>query len=391
MKRKIFLAMVVFAIAGVPALSAEVLHGIPDGNFTTLDFTVDPCGVFPGQGRWNYHVTRDEGGTPANAYVDFLGTGDARHVELSCDWFPRTSMLWWADDANTPSDSAWRISADVTAYAGGNEDGQRTFSMGKGPRQIANQDFYASGDTFLMVFDGVYTIKGYAIFWKAGDITGTSFSETSIIGLSAPKTVSIEYNPITGIAKGMVGSEIVFHEGVARDLDVNTVTFTNVPYGYDTGYFSIDNVKSELVVYNLVGPTVKMWEPNLPNSAVCTGASGVNSIKILWSERVMFEDSCISVVNGNSISVPFTSSGSNSACMVITFDQPLLYDDYTITVDSSVYGADSFAPIDGNGDGQPGGDAVFLVKHSKRNDFNNDNSVDLVDLDSFATNWLVQN
>jgi len=139
-----------------------------------------------------------------------------------------------------------------------------------------------------------------------------------------------------------------------------------------------------------VGPTIVMREPWVEDDDVHTGASGVDWLRLLWSERVIFENADVNCVGEDGNSVPFSVSGSNSAFMIIAFGETLLHDKYTITISDSVQSAETGAAIDGDNDGTAGGDSIIVIEHRKRSDFNNDNDVDFNDLANFAMNWLWQ-
>jgi hypothetical protein len=85
-------------------------------------------------------------------------------------------------------------------------------------------------------------IQDKTISWQAGSQTG---SFTSITGLDGTyRTAVFEYNPLTGAAKGTLGTETIFNGIIAPGLTVKTVGFkNNTAYWASTAY-SIDNVGS---------------------------------------------------------------------------------------------------------------------------------------------------
>lgn len=138
----------------------------------------------------------------------------------------------------------------------------------------------------------------------------------------------------------------------------------------------------------VVGPDIVMQEPKVEAEGVHTNVEGIDSLRLLFSERVLFDNSDVSLTDANDISVPFSVSGSNSQFMIIVFGETLLNDKYTITIHDSVVSVATGASIDGNNDGLAGGDAVIVMEHRERHDSDNDNDIDLIDLADFAKKWL---
>ena len=136
------------------------------------------------------------------------------------------------------------------------------------------------------------------------------------------------------------------------------------------------------------GPTTVMMDPHVANDDVHSGPSGLDMLRILWSEPVIFDASDITIVNEHGLPVIFEVSGSNSAIMTISFKGALLFDRYTITVADSVVSAPTGYPIDGDDDGIASGAATIIIEHRIRSDFNNDNLVNFTDLASLADDWL---
>ena len=138
----------------------------------------------------------------------------------------------------------------------------------------------------------------------------------------------------------------------------------------------------------IVGPMIVMREPWVEDDDVHTGESGVDSLRLLWNDRIIFGNADVNVVNEDADNVPFSVTGSNSEFMIITFGETLLYDRYTVTINDSVVSAISGAPIDGDNDGTAGGDAVLVMEHRQRADSDNDNDLDMFDFAEFADNCL---
>lgn len=136
------------------------------------------------------------------------------------------------------------------------------------------------------------------------------------------------------------------------------------------------------------GPVVIMMEPRTTHDGVHTGASGLDYLRILWSEPIIFAASDVNITDENGQAVEFTVSGNSSTLMTIRFTKKLLYDMYTVTVSDSACSLISGYPIDGDDSGVAGGDAVIIMEHRMRSDFDNNNRVNLADLAIFAESWL---
>jgi hypothetical protein len=109
----------------------------------------------------------------------------------------------------------------------------------------------------------------------------------------------------------------------------------------------------------------------------------VDSLRLLWSERVLFGNSDVTITNEDAALVPFSVSGSNSQFMIIAFGKVLLNNEYTITISDSVVSAETGAAIDGDNDGLAGGDAVLTMEHRDPFDHDRDGDVDLLDFGEF--------
>lgn len=136
------------------------------------------------------------------------------------------------------------------------------------------------------------------------------------------------------------------------------------------------------------GPQFLMRAPQAAPGGVHTNEGGVGSVRLLFNEPVSFQTNDISVTDENSQSVGAFATGSTSPFMIITFNQVLYADRYTITINDTVISTDTGNPIDGDKDGNAGGDLVFVMEHRKRTDGDNDNDVDLSDFVELAAEWL---
>jgi len=141
------------------------------------------------------------------------------------------------------------------------------------------------------------------------------------------------------------------------------------------------------------GPTIVMQEPKTVNDGVFTDANGVPSVRLLWSDPVTFAefgDASVTYTEGEfvyDVNDP-SLSGSGSEIMTITFEEPLQYGEFTITIADTVVSEATGSAIDGDGDGVTGGDAVIVMEHRLREDLDNNNYIDLSDLAGLAEKWL---
>ena len=138
------------------------------------------------------------------------------------------------------------------------------------------------------------------------------------------------------------------------------------------------------------GPRILMLEPHVADDDVHTGASGLNLLRILWSEAVVFEPKDITIIDEDNSLVGFAATGGGSEIMTITFKRRLLHDRYTIVIADSAYGLASRLPIDGDENGAASGDAIVIMEHRKRGDLDNNNLVNFADLALWAESWLAE-
>ena len=136
------------------------------------------------------------------------------------------------------------------------------------------------------------------------------------------------------------------------------------------------------------GPTIVMREPKVAADDIHTGASGISQVRILWSEAVVFGAGDISIVDEDGDVVSFAASGSGATIMTIGFVPKLLHNRYMITIADSVVSVDTGNAIDGDDNGMTGGDAVIVMEHRERSDFNNSNMINWFDFAVIAAKWL---
>lgn len=138
-------------------------------------------------------------------------------------------------------------------------------------------------------------------------------------------------------------------------------------------------------------PAFVMQSPAVDANSVFTTPGGIYSIELRWNMPVKFNSvGSVSVKDEQNNPIYCTVLGSGSDVMKIIFDVPLMYNKYTVTVSDSVKSFNTGRAIDGNGDGMPGGDGVFVIEHRKAEDINKDNQAELKDLKILANQWLEQ-
>lgn len=136
------------------------------------------------------------------------------------------------------------------------------------------------------------------------------------------------------------------------------------------------------------GPQVIMRSPQAAPGGVHTNESGVGSVRLLFDQPINFDSGDVGVSNEDAQNVTAYATGSGSPFMIITFAEVLLADRYTIAISDSAVSADGGAPIDGDQDGNAGGDYIFTMEHRNRVDPDNDNDIDFDDLALLADQWL---
>lgn len=227
MKKK-WLGMMMVVLSLSVAAGADILHGIPGGDATILPDGID--GAVNDQygapaGWWSSY----RGWTGAGAVIA-TGSDADRHIEIGAGWLNDDASAWYVDYGSTPTDQAWKISADLKWTGGGSNT--LGFSL--------YSDENGGAGTMGMSFTGT------SIGWGAGSASGTF---TSAAGLtSSYQVISLEYNPVTGVAIGMLGSEVVFNVTTDVGLTARRIQFSNhMPGNYDTSALWVDNIASVAV------------------------------------------------------------------------------------------------------------------------------------------------
>ena len=75
--------------------------------------------------------------------------------------------------------------------------------------------------------------------------------------------------------------------------------------------------------------------------------------------------------------------------ILVTFNQVLFANRFTITLHDGILSSATNQPIDGDNDGNAGGDFIFEMEHRERHDSNNDNIINLFDFQELALKWLL--
>lgn len=169
----------------------------------------------------------------------------------------------------------------------------------------------------------------------------------------------------------------------ATITDPNTVSF-HLSAGSPGDYARIITASN----FTNHGPQFVMRTPCAALGEVHTNEEGVGTVRLLFDEPISFTNSDISVINENSQTITAYATGSGSPFMIITFNTVLFADRYTITIQDTVVSTETGFSIDGDNNGQAGGDYVFTMEHRRRQDLDNDNDVDLYDLAELAERWL---
>jgi len=348
--------------------AGQVLHGIPGGNFNTDFATGKPTQNYPNQGTWTYYQN-------TNGYSDIVGEGDARHLEMSSAWdYNGQTSVTYTDTATTPTDQPWQISAQMnrmaSAYNGPND---RIFALCSG----------STSNIVMMMNFQQWTSTGYYINWTAGGESGLFLSSVSIFDVYT--TVTFNYDPVTGAAKGTCGGVTVFSKPLAPGLTVNILYFYNRMYGattggYDSGAVAIDNIRGA------TEPLAVLMDDR--SGTLYTDAAGVATLQIAFNAPAVFATGDVTVTDSAAQAVPFTLAGSGTDTMILTFTNAAKYDVFNVTLKDTIVSVADGAALDGDLDWMPGGNVTFSFEHRRAMDLDNDGVVDLDDFSQFASSWM---
>ncbi|MBN1845578.1 MAG: hypothetical protein JW810_07835 [Sedimentisphaerales bacterium] len=234
---------------------------------------------------------------------------------------------------------------------------------------------------------GTVVSSHYVIYDPAGSssITGTVVVDQHVVGLIYMTDTLNDSDylgvPVTNYLNPTMRG---FEAGdTATIIDPNTVSFS-LSASSPGDYARIITASDQAVP----GPQFVMRSPRAAPGGVHTNQDGVGTVRLLFDQPLVFQSSDVTVIDEDGQSVVCYATGSGSPFMIVTFAEVLFADRYTVTVHDSVASILNGAPIDGDNDGNAGGDYVFVMEHRKRADGDNDNDVDLVDLALLAREWL---
>ncbi len=237
---------------------------------------------------------------------------------------------------------------------------------------------------------GTVVSSHYIIYNPVNDhtIDGTVILDQNVIGVIY-KTNTLNNSDFLGlsITNYLNPSARGFDAGdgdTATIEDPNTVSF-HLRAGIGPGDYARIITTSN---YTIQGPQFIMRVPQVAQGEVHTNKDGIGSVRLLFDQPVNFNIDDVTVLNENAQNVVVYATGSGSPLMVIAFNEFLFADKYTITVHDTVSSIETGYAIDGDNDGNAGGDIVFTMEHRKRTDINNDNGVNLSDLVKLAEDWL---
>jgi len=114
---------------------------------------------------------------------------------------------------------------------------------------------------------------------------------------------------------------------------------------------------------NEPGPTMIMREPKVEPDDFHSGRSGIDSVRLYFSDPIVFTSADVSVTDNTGQPVSFNVVGSGTNFLLVNFGEVLHTNRYTITVHDTAVSATNGVPIDGDNDGINGGDLEFSMKH----------------------------
>ncbi len=274
-----------------------------------------------------------------------------------------------------------------------------------------------ANQNIILYVSGVDLVTGFNLRAQIGDGSGPSAEPVfQDINFAGGIWDSYPYTTLGGpiaSAEQYAQASVVFNEsgqsvdsnGILVELVIDTTGIYDGVYnlnlagtdiGVDSTFIAVGgaempaNITNGSIIVQAAPPaTLVMQEPKADPNGVFTGDTGVGSVKLLWSEPVIFSGADLTITNEDANSVAFTAEGNGTQFMNITFtSEDLLYDRYTIIIHESVVSLVTGMGIDGDGDDLSGGDAVIVIEHRLREDHTSDNHVDFLDLATLAAKWL---
>ena len=195
-----------------------------------------------------------------------------------------------------------------------------------------------------------------------------------------------QYGDLAIAASGSFGGVIYITETLTEEIQQVATDGTHTSWA--TGFVGIDSLSispdgESMYVGDLNGVWLIRPEGNVPGPAVLAtdpsasggtvlGGSPVNALRVIFTEPVTFEDTDLTITDGDGQPVGFDASGSGSQFMIIGLAAPLSGDTYTVTVADTVVSATTGQPLDGDSDGIAGGDAVLSFTHACTGDIADD-------------------
>ena len=271
---------------------------------------------------------------------------------------------------------------------------QDLLPLGRTDLDVAGMEFDPTGvyASYLTMADSDPDHDDMAVIYQL-------LPDLSWIELASPVTTAVRYYRDMAFSPDGSFGEVLYVTDYVSDA-IMAVGTNGVHSVFASGFYGVESITVSgdgehmfvsdasgvhriRTVTTEIGPALVMREPWVAGDDVHTGSSGVGSVRLLWSERVLFDNSDLSVTNGDAEPVPFSVSGSNSCFMIIAFGEVLLNDEYAITISDSVISAETGAAIDGDNDGLAGGDAVLIMEHRNTCDSDQDGDADLKDYAAF--------
>ena len=236
---------------------------------------------------------------------------------------------------------------------------------------------------------GTVVSSHYIIYDPPGSsssITGTAKFDGTVIGV-INSTTKLNNSDHLGLAvTNYLNPSLRGYESgdTATIDDPNTVSF-DLSAGSPGDYARIITSQD----YSNRGPQFVMRSPQVTVDGVHTNPAGIQSVRLLFDEPLTFNTNTATVQNENGQNVGANATGSGSPLVLVTFNDVLYGDKFTVTLKDSIVSSSFGLPIDGDNDGTAGGDYVFVMEHRERHDSNQDNMIDLLDLRDLAVKWLL--
>jgi hypothetical protein len=365
-KQHLIRAVAIAACVGTSAaMTAKADHPMPPCGTVLIEEDFESCPVGAWIGDCNGWQTWANGNNPAYFFIT-----DEDHVS-------GTQSLHVSGLGSCWEGAAWKAVTGTHVLLRA-----MMKASGDGPNGCHHYQNGIEINAALWSFDmPVDSYEGGLTCYAAG---GGSFTAVegfdNAVGQWYAVAVELDYD--TGMAYFWLDDDLVWSTEFNTDVQVERVWMRS---GEGRGWF--DDVVFCEVDEVMPGPTIVMREPKVTADDVHTGPGGVSSERILFSEAVLFDEEDVTITDADGQPVGFDVSGNNSQFMLISFGEPLLNDIYTITIADTVVSADGEIPIDGDNDGESGGDAIIVMEHRCRHDGDNSGAIATPDLLDLLGNW----